>query len=401
MSNNFVINSANNVSIYNNTYKYNFINGQYTIPEGSEMCINTLVIPYSFFNVSSLLGNNTFYWTFPTSTPTFTLNATNSTTITVSAISGSSILQIGSVITCASNPTPTSPNGLIYITALGTGTGGNGTYTINQSATYTNASASTSSVVNTVSLANGFYTINDIQNALWASMKSASCFFYSINPFQNTNASLGTTDANIIYPISISTNTVNYTNQFTFQYIPTTTTNVENQFGKNWIYYNTTTGILPSTASTCSVIIPSGVTNTSTTIGNLLGFISGTYPSATQTYSGTPTILNSSPYVVLGNSLTSYTPPFPAIGSTINAIVIRCNLVNNAVSSIPDILDCSPIATTFGSNIIYQPVSENWVRLKAGSYSSMTVSFTDQNGNVIYMNDPNILLSLLIRFPEK
>ena len=130
------------------------------------------------------------------------------------------------------------------------------------------------------------------------------------------------------------------------------------------------------------------------------GRLTGTYPSSVQTYTNPPSLSNSTPYSVLGNSLTNYTPPFPAVGSNINAIVIRCNLVNNAISNQPDILDCSPITTTFGSNIIYQPVSENWVRLKAGSYSSMIITFTDQNGNTIYMNDPNILLSLLIRTPE-
>ena len=129
------------------------------------------------------------------------------------------------------------------------------------------------------------------------------------------------------------------------------------QFGQNWTYANTTSNIYPGTASTCQVIIPSGVTNISTNnIGNLLGFVSGTYPSSVQTYTNPPSLSNSTPYSVLGNSLTNYTPPFPAVGSNINAIVVRCNLVNNAISNQPDILDCSPIATTFGSNIIYQPV---------------------------------------------
>ena len=132
MSYNFVLNASNNVSIYNNTFKYNFINGQFDIPEGSVMCINTLVLPYSWYNVSSFIGNNTFYWTYPVPTASFTINATSSSTITVSAISGTLNLGVGSIITCSSNPTSTSPNGLIYITALGTGTGNGGTYTVSQ-----------------------------------------------------------------------------------------------------------------------------------------------------------------------------------------------------------------------------------------------------------------------------
>ena len=142
MSYNFILNSTNNISIYNNTYKYNFVNGQFLIPEGAEMCINTLVIPYSWYNVTSFIGNNVIYYTFPVATTSFTVNATASSTITVSSATGSSNLQVGSVITCSQNPTSTSPTNLIYITSLGTGTGGNGTYTVSQSLTYTSASTS-------------------------------------------------------------------------------------------------------------------------------------------------------------------------------------------------------------------------------------------------------------------
>jgi len=398
MSYNFVLNASNNVSIYNNSYKYNFINGQFDIPEGAEMCINTLVIPYSFYNITSFLGNNTFYWTYPVSTATFTISASNSTTITISSISGSSNLQVGSIITCSSNPTSTSPNNLIYITALGTGTGGNGTYTINQAATYSSASASSTGVVRTITLSNGFYQLADIQNALWADMKTAGVYFYNNNINQNTNNSVGTSNTNYLFPISLSVSTVYYTNSFTFQYIPTSNTNVVSQFGQNWVYANSS---YPATASTCQIIIPSGVTNSTTNnIGNIIGFLSGSFPSSVQTYSGSPSIANSTPYVVNGNSL-NYTPPFPAQGSFVNGIVIRCSLVNNPISSVNDILDTTTINTSFGSNILYQPVSDNWVSIKKGTYSSLTVTFSDQNFNTLYMNDANILLSLLIRFPSK
>jgi hypothetical protein len=398
MSYNFVLNSSNNVSIYNNSYKYNFINGQFDIPEGAEMCINTLVIPYSFYNITSFLGNNTFYYTYPVSTATFTISASNSTTITVSGISGSSNLQVGSIITCSSNPTSTSPNNLIYITALGTGTGGNGTYTINQAATYSSASASSTGVVRTITLSNGFYQLADIQNALWSDMKTAGVYFYNNNINQNTNNSVGTSNTNYLFPISLSVSTVYYTNSFTFQYIPTSNTNVVSQFGQNWVYANSSS--YPATASTCQIIIPSGVTNSTTNnIGNIIGFLSGSFPSSVQTYSGSPSIANSSPYVVNGNSL-NYTPPFPAQGSFVNGIVIRCSLVNNPISSVNDILDTTTINTSFGSNILYQPVSDNWVSIKKGTYSSLTVTFSDQNFNTLYMNDANILLSLLIRFPS-
>ena len=156
MSYNFVLNSSNNVSIYNNQYKFNFINGQFDIPEGSEMCINTLVMPYSFYNITSFLGNNTFYWTYPVSTATISnITATSSTTASITLSSGS--LFVGSIITCSSNPTSTSPTGLIYITALsGTGTGTSAqNYTISQSATYASATGTSTGIVRTITLKDG------------------------------------------------------------------------------------------------------------------------------------------------------------------------------------------------------------------------------------------------------
>jgi len=402
MSYNFVLNATNNVSIYNNTFKYNFINGQFDIPEGSEMCINTLVIPYSWYNVSAFIGNNTFYWTYPVPTASFTITASNSTTITVSGIGSTTNLAVGSIITCSSNPSSTSPNGLIYITALGTGTGGNGTYTINQAATYSSATATCSGIVRTITLNDGFYQLSDINNALWADMKTAKVYYSNTNPNVISGFTAGTESTTIIYPIAFSSNPNAYNNVITFQYIPTVSTDVPLLFGTNTTYQ---LGSYPATTSTCQIIIPTGVTNiTTNNIGNLLGFTSGAYPATqtTKTYTAPATLANSyPPPTVGGNSLTAYTPPFPAMGSSVNGIIIRCNLVDNSISSVNDILDSTTINTSFGSNILYQPVSDNYIKIKRGTYSSLTITFCDQNFNTLYMNDPNILLSLLIRFPQK
>ena len=404
MSYNFVLNASNNVSIYNNTFKYNFINGQFDIPEGSEMCINTLVMPYSWYNVSSFIGNNTFYWTYPTPTATISnITATSSTTATITLSAGA--LYVGSIITCASNPTSTSSSGLVYITAItsgdGTGTSAN-TYTLSQSATYASATGSSTGVVRTITLSDGFYQLSDINNALWADMKTAKIYYYNTNPNVVTGFTAGTQSTSIIYPISFSTNPNAYNNVINFQYIPKASGEVVTLFGTG---YNYQYDLYPATTSTCQIIIPTGVTNkTTNNIGNLLGFTSGSYPptQTTKTYTSPPTLANSyPPPSVGGNSLTGYTPPFPAVGSIVNGVIIRCSLVDNAISSVNDILDSTTISTTFGSNILYTPLTDNFVKIKKGTYSSLTITFSDQNFNTLYMNDPNILLSLLIRFPQK
>lgn len=61
-------------------YAYNLINGGVTVPEGSLMCISKVTIPHSWFNINSALyNNNSFQYTFPTSTgkQTFTITLAN------------------------------------------------------------------------------------------------------------------------------------------------------------------------------------------------------------------------------------------------------------------------------------------------------------------------------------
>ena len=67
-----VINSQNLLGNGNNTFQYNFLGGTFTIPEGSEMMITNIQIPYSFYNISQLYGNNLITLNFPNSSGGYT-----------------------------------------------------------------------------------------------------------------------------------------------------------------------------------------------------------------------------------------------------------------------------------------------------------------------------------------
>lgn len=324
MSYNLILNSKN--AIQPNVFQFNFINGSFTIPEGSEMAISQATIPYSWFNISSSYGNNTFQYVIPTS--------------------------------------------------------------------------GTTTVTRTITLNNGFYQLSDINQALWADMFSQNYYFYNSSISTVTPSQTGASAyPQILYPISFTVNTNQYTNQITFQYIPTSSANVISQYGSNWVW---ALGTYPSTAKTPQIIITGSVSSTTNLFGNYLGFTNGTYPSTAQTYSGSPTITNAQPYVVNGNSLL-VSPSFPAKGSTVNGIIVRCSIVDNSITpTYTDVLDTIPIqGTTYGSNIIYQPISDNWIKCKSGKHSSFTITFNDDNFNTLNMLDNTILLSLLIKFPEK
>ena len=68
-----VLNSSNVSGIYNTNYTYKFINGSFEVPENSKICVSSVTIPYSWFNVNNLLYiNNVFSYNYPNTVGGFT-----------------------------------------------------------------------------------------------------------------------------------------------------------------------------------------------------------------------------------------------------------------------------------------------------------------------------------------
>ena len=107
------------------------------------------------------------------------------------------------------------------------------------------------------------------------------------------------------------------------------------------------TGVgLPSSQSTPSFTLAS-----TGSLSTILGFATGTYPSST----------------TVSQSLSSTLTP---VGSTVNALVLRCNLVSNIVAVPSEVLDLVPIYSTFGSNVTYNPQFPKWIKLRDGIYNT-------------------------------
>ena len=66
MSFTLVMNSKNSYGSGNNTYKYDFIQGNFNIPPDSEVMVANVQIPYSFYNITQSYNNNSFQFNFPT-----------------------------------------------------------------------------------------------------------------------------------------------------------------------------------------------------------------------------------------------------------------------------------------------------------------------------------------------
>lgn len=281
MGYNLVINSSNVVGNNNSTFVYNFLGStSLHIKDGTKICVSSISLPYSFFNITQSYNNQTFQF-----------------------------------------------NWRVGITTT--------TYTI--------------------TLPAGFYLVSDITN-------------YLQNYFIQNGMYLIDNTGNNVYYLVLNYNTSYYATQILSFAVPTSLPTGYTQ-PSNWLGY-------PSVANTPQLILSSN------NFKSILGFTVGSYPPAPQTTN----------YSITSNIL-------PPIGSNINAVILTCSLVNNNVTIPSNILDSFPINTTFGSNIVYAPSFEKWVKLNAGTYNNISIQLLDQNLNVINANDSNISLTLLIQPP--
>jgi hypothetical protein len=180
----------------------------------------------------------------------------------------------------------------------------------NQSFTYYFGNTSTPSVF---TLANGNYNVNDVNNALQNFMIQQGHYLYNTATGEN------------VYYINLLTNQTFYTNNFILLNIPTSLPSG----------YTNPSGNFPfAQGGYCPQI-----SITSSGFGSLIGYSVGLYPSVKSTASNITTS---------GNIVPNINP--------VNAVVARCNLINNNASSQTDVLDTLSLnGTSFGSNINYVP----------------------------------------------
>jgi len=296
-----VLNSSNVTGNNNSNFTYRFISGAYDIPQGSELCCSSAVIPYSWFNVNAQVYNNaTFALQWPTTAGVFTQY--------------------------------------------------------------------------TFTLPNGFYTLQNIVQELQILMIAQNLYLYT---------GTGTTAQNI-YFINFLSNSSYYTNTLFLYQVPTAATLAT-------MYPGATAPVgfpYPTAAQTPQFTVLS----TSPAFGSLIGFLPGTYaPTVNPPAIVAPATFGS--YNINGNTVPNATP--------VNSLVLSCNICSNQVTIPSNIVDSFPINTTFGSLITYNSPFQKWVPIIPGKYSFLIVSLLDQNLNPISANDPNVLITLMIKSPKK
>ncbi len=208
----------------------------------------------------------------------------------------------------------------------------------------------TTSTTYTITLPDGFYSVDDINNYI-----QQYCIL--------NNLYLIDGNGNYVYYLSLQYNTNSYKIQLLTFVVPTSLPSGYTA-PAGW-------GGYPASATAPTLVVQANG------FRNIIGFAAGSFGGGST---------NSS-------ILSSYTPT----GSPVNNVIIRCNLVENNCTNPSDVLDSFSITSTFGSNINYSPNFEKWVRLKSGTFNNLQITLTDQNFNTLYANDSNILINLLIK----
>ena len=413
MSFNFVMNSSNVVPGTNNSqYRFNFPNNGFQFPEGSEMSISQVTIPYSWFNITSALGNNQFQYTLTQGTP----GSLTTITKTVTLLDG---FYTQTDINAALQANLKS-NGFYWYTE-----GQSSSYlfgSVNQTIVYPISFSafpnqyanqftfqyipptdSAGVAVASSSITNGLLTFGSAQTLIAGVEYYLSGLGVSAGTFI-TGSGSSTAIYNVNIPQVVVSTAITFTRRL-----------VWDQLGYNFTWAGgdgTNAGQVTggSIAYSPTITILGSVTPTSYQFGNIVGFSSGTFPATAQSYTAPATNSNSSAFSIYGNSLRSYTYPvggtiqsqaitFSPLGSKVNGIICLCNIVDNGVSVPGTVLDSFPITSTFGSNISYLPIAENWITMRPGRFSNLTITFVDQSFNQIVIQDPNVLITLLIRLP--
>lgn len=210
----------------------------------------------------------------------------------------------------------------------------------------------------TITLPPGSYNYSDMNTFIQSQLITLG--FYLIN---------GT--GQYVYPIQITANSVQYACQFDLSATNTT-------LPSGWSYatsgfWSSASG-LPTTSATPRVVITSSMSE-------VFGITPGTYPATVST--------------ATTSAVSDFTPQI----NPVQSYFLRCSLVNNPFSAAaPDVLTSFTDGdTSIGDLISVDPPEYSWVSIPNQSVSKITLTITDQEFRFVQIQDPKIVVQLLIK----
>ena len=220
-------------------------------------------------------------------------------------------------------------------------------------------------ISDTLVLATGFYSIQDINLALWNYFVLRGYYLY--DPVSKNN----------IYFLQMLVNAVTYSTQVNQFFVP----DVGELATLGWTNPAGVITLRPTPLAGNPFYTPT--ITISPGMGNLTGINAGTLTHAT---SPTWTL---SPVVTLGTKAPAINP--------VTSVIVRCNLINATIGQPTDMVAQVPLVSAYGAVDQFQapyPVFSNVVN---ALYSTVEVYFMDQNLNVLFFFDPELTVTLELR----
>lgn len=203
----------------------------------------------------------------------------------------------------------------------------------------------------------GYYAVSDIQSYIQSICYTSGYYLLS-------------TTGNIVYPVEIAPNLINYSIQWVCNTIPTSA-QASGVFtkptGATWNF--------PSTASCSQVVFYNN------NFGALVGILNpATYPNAIQ----------ATPYTFASNTV--------AILNPVSTLILTSNFICNSSYSNPsNILYSIPITSSFASVISQSANNLIFNDIQPGTYQSLIITFLDQLYNPVILHDFTVNITLVIR----
>ena len=203
----------------------------------------------------------------------------------------------------------------------------------------------------TITMPDGFYDVNALNSYLQQSLITAG--YYLVDG-----------SGNYVYYTEFIANANYYTVQLNQYPVPTALPGG---------YSNPGGMLFPATTDTPQLVVNAD------SFRDIIGFSAGTYPPVVQitTYSAQSTVA-------------------PQL-SVVESLILSCSLLNNRYSNPSTVLYAfTNGGASFGELITNQPVQLAFIDIQEGNYSNFDIAFLDQNFNPVKLQDPNLVIQLLI-----
>jgi hypothetical protein len=263
--------------------------------------------------------------------------------------------------------------------------------TFNITATYGNNKIGYKWVDNTeitITIPDGFYDITDLNNYIHQIM------IYNGHYLVNNDTS------QFVYFITIGSNASSYTFEINCFPMNATTYVIGTGTGKYTLGTKQTGSTAPTWVVPTANIVPmlhiyAGQTD-------LLGFKAGYYPLGSPTYledviTGTPPAqTQATAYSVVQAYTSSSVPQITPLSS----FVLTCSLLNNNYAVPNSLLYAFAPVGTFGNQFQISPSGQfSFIDCQPGQYASFTMTFLDQSLRPVAIQDPNVVILIVITDP--